>query len=158
KWLAHALTVGAFFFVGSLHIQMREESNYLDTTLQPFAYNQEVQVVAHVTRNGQLREEDFGEVRQMIDVEAEEVRAENGEVFPSHSGIRVGIYARRREDTEEIPSETPSAHAMRIFKYGERIRFTARLKLPRNFRNPGAFDYRGYLADRGIAVLASTKA
>ena len=46
---------------------------------------------------------------------------------------------------------------MPIFHYGDRIRFTAKLKLPRNFRNPGAFDYQGYLADRGIAALGSAK-
>lgn len=47
---------------------------------------------------------------------------------------------------------------MRILHYGERIRFSAKLKPPRNFRNPGAFDYQGYLAGNGIAALASTKA
>jgi competence protein ComEC len=46
---------------------------------------------------------------------------------------------------------------MRVFPYGERLRFAAKLRAPRNFRNPGAFDYRGYLADRGIVMLASTK-
>ena len=46
---------------------------------------------------------------------------------------------------------------MPVFHYGDRIRFSAKLKLPRNFRNPGAFDYEGYLADRGIAALGSTK-
>jgi competence protein ComEC len=46
---------------------------------------------------------------------------------------------------------------MPILHYGDRIRFSAKLKLPRNFRNPGAFDYQSYLADRGIAALGSTK-
>jgi len=46
---------------------------------------------------------------------------------------------------------------MRVFHYGERLRFAAKLRAPRNFRNPGAFDYRRYLADRGIVMLASTK-
>jgi len=46
---------------------------------------------------------------------------------------------------------------MHIFQYGERVRFWAKLRLPRNFRNPGAFDYRGYLADHGIAALGSAK-
>src|SRR4029077_12712694 len=41
--------------------------------------------------------------------------------------------------------------------YGDRIRFLVKLKPPRNFRNPGAFDYEGYLADRGIAALGSAK-
>jgi competence protein ComEC len=31
------------------------------------------------------------------------------------------------------------------------------LNAPRNFRNPGAFDYAGYLREKGITALASTK-
>ena len=42
--------------------------------------------------------------------------------------------------------------------YGDRVRLTARLRLPRNFRNPGAFDYEGYLHGVGISTLASVKA
>jgi competence protein ComEC len=34
----------------------------------------------------------------------------------------------------------------------------SKLNPPRNFRNPGAFDYQGYLAEKGIAALPSTKA
>ena len=47
---------------------------------------------------------------------------------------------------------------MRRFEYGERLRFPARISPPRNYRNPGAFDYQGYLSDNGIVALASTKA
>ena len=43
-------------------------------------------------------------------------------------------------------------------KYGERIHLLAKLRLPRNFGNPGAFDYEGYLHGRGIVALASVKA
>jgi Domain of unknown function (DUF4131) len=46
---------------------------------------------------------------------------------------------------------------MRVFRYGERVRFPAKLRAPRNFRNPGAFDYRGYLADLRVVAPASTK-
>ena len=46
---------------------------------------------------------------------------------------------------------------MPLFRYGQRIRFFAELIRPRNFRNPGAFDYAGYLRDNGISALASTK-
>ena len=41
--------------------------------------------------------------------------------------------------------------------YGRRIRFPATLVAPRNYRNPGAFDYAGYLHDNGIAATASAK-
>jgi competence protein ComEC len=45
-----------------------------------------------------------------------------------------------------------------LFRYGERLRFLSKLNPPRNFRNPGAFDYESYLAEKGIAALASAKA
>ena len=39
---------------------------------------------------------------------------------------------------------------------GDLVRFTqVRLKHPRNFKNPGAFDYRGYLKLKGIAAIGS---
>src|SRR6201981_1074258 len=47
---------------------------------------------------------------------------------------------------------------MRKFRYGERARFPVKLRAPRNFRNPGACDYQGYLADNGIVVLGATQA
>jgi competence protein ComEC len=47
---------------------------------------------------------------------------------------------------------------MRLFLYGQRLRLPIKLKLPRNFRNPGSFDYQSYLAANGIAALASAKA
>jgi competence protein ComEC len=37
------------------------------------------------------------------------------------------------------------------------LRFPVKLYPPRNFRNPGAFDYEGYLAENGIVALGSTK-
>ncbi|MBI3756201.1 MAG: ComEC family competence protein [Deltaproteobacteria bacterium] len=37
-------------------------------------------------------------------------------------------------------------------KYGDRIRFIAKLRIPRNFGNPGEFDYAGNLAREGIYV------
>ena len=46
---------------------------------------------------------------------------------------------------------------MPLYHYGDRLRFLAKLRIPRNFRNPGAFDYRAYLGDRKIAALGSAK-
>jgi hypothetical protein len=44
-----------------------------------------------------------------------------------------------------------------LFRYGQRIRFPATLVPPRNYHNPGAFDYASYLRDQGIMATASTK-
>jgi len=43
-------------------------------------------------------------------------------------------------------------------RYGERIALEARLRKPRNFLNPGAFDHAGYLARRHVYWLASANA
>ena len=37
---------------------------------------------------------------------------------------------------------------------GDRVRFSARLRSPRNFSNPGGFDYRRYLLLRGVQATA----
>ncbi|MBI5286969.1 MAG: ComEC family competence protein, partial [Deltaproteobacteria bacterium] len=37
-------------------------------------------------------------------------------------------------------------------RYGDRVRFMTRLRIPRNLGNPGGFDYEGYLAREGIFV------
>lgn len=41
------------------------------------------------------------------------------------------------------------------FAYGDYLRFTARLKKPRNFKNPGGFDYERYLGRMGVFLVAS---
>ena len=42
------------------------------------------------------------------------------------------------------------------FKYGDRIKINAvRLRVPRNFKNEGAFDYESYMKNRGIYVIGS---
>jgi competence protein ComEC len=69
--------------------------------------------------------------------------------------LRISVYQQEpKNDLGRVVSAAP----IRLFHYGERLRFPARISLPRNYRNPGAFDYRGYLAENGIVALASTKA
>lgn len=150
------LALGAFFLAGALHVQLRAARPRVDTSLQRFADRQELQIVAHAMADGRMQNSST-ETRQTVDVETEEVQNSEGESFKIHSGIRVGIYSRGagKEDSEE---DSTSAAAMPPIHYGDRIRFIAKLRLPRNFRNPGAFDYEGYLADHGIAALGSAKA
>jgi competence protein ComEC len=148
KWIAVTLALGAFFLAGCLHIQLARPSAILDPSLNRFAYGPEVQVTAHVTREARLRETSPNEVNQSLDVRTEEIVTEDGIRIPIHAGIRLGIYAAH---------ESSAAPAMHLFRYGERISLPVKLKLPRNFRNPGAFDYQSYLAGHGIAGLASAK-
>ncbi len=146
-------------------MQARDDSPRLDTSIQPYADRGELQITAHVTRDGRLQQGGFNEIKQTVDVETEEVRTIPGQSEPVHSGIRLSIYSPRSNDASSHDADADDTSAansitttsMPLLHYGDRIRFSAKLKLPRNFRNPGAFDYQGYLADRGIAALGSAK-
>jgi competence protein ComEC len=159
--LGWALALGAFFLAGALHIQVRGAAPHLDTSIQTYADRQELQITAHVTRDGRLQQGGFNELKQTVDVETEQIQTSAGQSEAIHSGIRLSIYSPRPNDA--APEENAEANtssdtsALPVFHYGERLRFSAKLKLPHNFRNPGAFDYQGYLADRSIAALGSVK-
>ena len=58
--------------------------------------------------------------------------------------------ARARVTLPLAPGEPPPR-----LRYGQRVEFEARVRPPRNFGNPGAFDYAGYLARKDIYWLAS---
>ena len=154
--VAWLLALGSFFLAGALHIQMRSATPRLDTGILPYADRQEVQVTAHVTREGKVQQGGVGELRQTLDLECEQVQTTDGLIVPIKSGLRVNIYSPYGD--EDNPGDSvPISSLARTFHYGYRIRFLAKLKPPRNFRNPGAFDYEGYLADHGIAALGSAK-
>lgn len=116
-----------------------------------FLSDERVEIVAHVTNDGALLA--GGGPRERFDLETEVIEL-NDIKFTQPVGIRATVFSRElEEDNEE--GETPR---LPHFAYGDRIRLTARLRLPRNFRNPGAFDYEGYLRGHGISTLASVKA
>ncbi|MFL6302512.1 MAG: ComEC/Rec2 family competence protein [Candidatus Sulfotelmatobacter sp.] len=151
--LGWALALGAIFLAGAFHVQVRSAGPRLDTSIQPYADRQPVQIVAHVVKDGRLRQDEAESFRQTIDIETEQILGESGQAVPVHSLIRLGIYTPRSRERSSEHNPIVSHLSVRVFHYGERIRCLARLRRPRNFRNPGAFDYEGYLAERGIAAL-----
>lgn len=108
------------FLAGALHIQLRDASTRLDTTIQLYADHQELQVTAHVTRDGRLQQGGFNEIRQTVDVESESIQTATGQSEAIHSGLRLGIYIPRPNDA--TPEETSEAHAptaaIPVFHYG----------------------------------------
>ncbi|MBZ5720644.1 MAG: ComEC/Rec2 family competence protein [Acidobacteriia bacterium] len=152
--VARILGLSVLFAVGALMIEVRPPADPGNSAILAFADGREVVITAHVTGEGNLREAGSGGVRQVLDVETEQI-ATQGHAQEIHSGLRISFYAK--ETANESQDETAAA-AMPLFRYGARLRFPAKLSPPHNFRNPGAFDYRGYLADNGIAALGSAKA
>jgi len=137
--------------------------------LPPALENQEVEVTGVVTRaplpiEQSLRDFDptgaRGESYQQIDVmtacvtnsSASPEGACTGDV--GELGVRVGIYGSGDFDEEQSssPSDSP-----REFHYGQRLRIRGRIRTPQTYEDPGAFDYRAYLLDNGIAAVLSAK-
>ena len=56
----------------------------------------------------------------------------------------------------QITVYTKDGESPPAIRYGQRVEVEARVRTPRNFRNPGAFDYQSHLARRDIHWLGST--
>ena len=151
-WL---LGFATLFLAGALQIQLRNTLPRLDTSIFPYADHREVQVTAHIKAEGRVQAGGVGELRQTLDLESEQIQIGDGEVVPVHSGVRMNVYAPW--PAEEKPDANSSQLFTPTFHYGDRIRFLTKLRPVRNFRNPGAFDYEAYLAERGIAASGSAK-
>jgi competence protein ComEC len=147
---AFALGLSALFVTAALTMQVRAPENPGNVDILAFADGRDLLITAHVSREGNLLDKSHGDAQQRLDLETEQIVTGN-ETLAIRSGLRVGIYGHEEKDASMAPP-------MHLFRYGERLRFSARLYPPRNFRNLGAFDYTGYLADNEIVALGSTKA
>ena len=137
-------------------MQLRAPNNQDSTGILAFADGRDVIVTAHVVKEGVLQEKKWGDVQQRLDLGTEQIQT-GSETVNIYSGLRVSLFGHETKTEENNESEESSARPIHWFRYGERLRFLARIYPPRNFRNPGAFDYTGYLADNGIVAIGSTK-
>ncbi len=64
--VAAVLALGTIFFVGAVPVQVGRSSNGLDRGIQAFAYGPEIQITAHVIREGKLKPASPGEVAQSL--------------------------------------------------------------------------------------------
>lgn len=151
---AQALALAALGLLGALNLQLRGIDGG-PAELAPFLDGREVTVTAHVTRDGVFRPGAFGGVRQQVDVESEEITGPQGSRVLT-AGLRLSMYLPRSAGEEE--EEGGAGGAAAPLRYGQRLRFSARLRPPHSFGNPGGFDYQGWLAGQGIAALASVRA
>src|ERR1022692_4505287 len=151
---ALALGLSALFVTGALTMQVRVPEKQGSAGVLAFADGRDVIVTAHVTKEGNLRKEGPGDTQQRLDLETEQIGTSSDtgdQAFAIHSGLRASFYGhgvKSEDGTNE--SERSVSAPTHLFRYGERLRFPAKLYPPHNFRNPGAFDYTGYLAENGI--------
>ena len=168
-WLAKALSLGAWFLLGAFLIQIRgqrpDELQQDDARILALADGRAVTLTARVIREGYARDAGPRSIRESIDVETEEIASQGGS-WPVRAGVRLTIY-EKVEDRAIGPSGdrvilddpmTRSPDDPIPLTYGTRLRIRAKLHPARNYRNPGAFDYEGYLRDNGISVLGSAEA
>jgi competence protein ComEC len=155
-WLGRALSLAGVFALGALQLELQQLISRPDTGIQPYADGRELQITAHVLREGRIQPDRDAETRETVDVETEEIN-DSRQVLAIHSGMRLTVYSTARKGAQTEGSLPAVSGSMRCLHYGERIRFPAKVRLPRNFRNPGAFDYRGYLSDHGLSALAAVR-
>lgn len=79
-----------------------------------------------------------------VDLDLESVELDDA-IVPVQGGMRLSYFRNERE------SDPVAVRA------GDRIEVLAQAKLPRNYKDPGAFDRRGYLASQNIHVLANLR-
>jgi competence protein ComEC len=173
-WLAKALSLGTWFLLGAFLIQIHSQP--LDQpqpgapSILSLADGRPLTLTAHVMREGYAHAAGPKSVRESIIVETEEIESA-GETWPVRTGVRLSIYEQTKTslsverwasspglDAAEVGGrrgETPVAPL--VFPYGTRLRIPAKLHPARNYGNPGAFDYEGYLRDNGIGVLGSAE-
>jgi len=145
--IAFLLACCVLFLGAALNIQVRPPVGALNPDLAAVADGQELLATGHVVREGDLRQRAKAEIQQRLDIETDQIETEN-HGLNLRVRLRITVYSRPQG----------AADAVRLFQYGQKLRFPTKLSRPRNFGDPGSFDYRGYLAQSGIVALGSTKA
>ena len=155
--LGFALALLAAMPLGGFHLQARDAAQpAIAQNLQPFATGQDdVEVSAYVIREGLIREGRYGGQQESIDVETERLQTVEC-TLSAPVGIRLTIYSKQSEEDEA--RDAGASPLLRVYTYGQRLHFFAKLRMPRNYRNPGATDMAGYLASQGIDLTGSARA
>ena len=151
-YLGYISAVGALVCAGCISWLWMPSPN-LATPPQEFLYNNDVEIIGHITSDGELLA--GSEPRERFDLESESIQI-GDQRFTQPVGIRASVFIRQPQSDDDADAQSSPTFPKLV--YGDRVKFTAKLRLPRNFRNPGAFDYEGYLHGLSITTLASVQA
>lgn len=101
-------------------------------------------VTGRVTRVLRRQDSVTAEMQTQIDLAVDHVEAitpDTSQMAAISGGVRANLYTS--------PGEAP------VLQCGEPIGLTLRMHIPDDYRDPGAFDSRGYLLQQGIGALAT---
>lgn len=119
-----------------------------------------VVITGHLLRDGIIRKSGDNTLDESVDIDVEQVESATGAIA-ADGGVRLTLYFPRSayegDDAAEDDGEQHSP-VMPQYRFGQRIRLTAKLRPPMNYRNPGAFDYVSYLSSQKVYALGSAKA
>jgi len=149
--LAYLCAALALVCAGTL-ARITEPTPHIVVPPPEFISGEPVQIEGHVINDGSLLPGNAA--RERFDLQTEVIRLGN-RTFTQSVGIRITVFS---PDWDAALDTETAAAGFPALAYGDRVRITARLRLPRNFGNPGAFDYEGYLHGLGIPLLASARA
>ena len=132
-----------------------------------FADGAEFVISGHVVAAGEVTPTSRGGLQQRVDVAAGGL-IENEVSLEATSAFRVNVFdptvnpavdssVDSKEEALANAGETDRRIKFPELHYGDRVRFPARLHLPHNYRNPGAFDYLAYLRSQGITATVSVR-
>jgi len=91
-----------------------------------------------------------GEVHLVLRLKSVSVK---GRSYAADDRVRISVYL----DDWEKPVEGRDAEAIARLKAGDLVEARGTLKVPTGPRNPGGFDYKGYLARRGIRYIMTVE-
>ncbi len=150
---ARLLALSAMATLGALLIAAQDLAPPSADPTQ-FTDGRQAVITAHVLRDPVARTAAWGGPRQIADLETHHIQIE-GVTHEARLGVRLTIY-QSADDGADASSAEPFAFP--FLRPGEQLRFPARLRLVRNFGNPGALDMRTILERNGIVALASANA
>lgn len=148
-WPAWIIGLVAWVLLGALAGRLEQAARPANHVVELVAAGQ-IETRDALRWRGQLRENPIRlpwGLRYEIDLEEVEVA---GQARPVNGGLRVNYY--RGERSPDQQGEMPW-----VLRAGDRVEALVRARPPRNYLNPGAFDFRAHLARQNIHVIATLR-
>lgn len=151
NWRGAALGIlGVFSMLGALAWQGGTAKPF-PIELRSFATNDEVELTGVIANDPIVGRGMYGGTKETLDLSVESVSRDGTQ--SKVSGLaRLALYSKSGREPDEAESDGDSSAVSPNFHFGQRVKLKAKLGVPINYNNPGAFDYRHYLERQGIVV------